>query len=70
MRYAWELTNHRARWSEEDQAQLGALIAAGKTNREIAAEMGRSQESIRARALELRLVPVRKRKRRTEGERR
>lgn len=62
MVYLWELTHRHRRWSEEDEARLAGMIAAGKTAREIAKAMGRSQESVRMRVAKLALVPARSRK--------
>ena len=62
MHFPWERTKHRTVWSQDDQAKLAELVAAGATNREVAIEMGRSQESVRQRAVATGLIPARKRK--------
>ena len=68
MRYIRERTHHRSLWSDEDHARLAGLVAAGKTNLEIAIELGRSQESVRQRAVSQGLVPMRTRQRRTQDD--
>ena len=67
MQYARDRFNQHSRWSDADQALLASLLAAGKSNRDIAIEMGRSRVSIRQRALLLGLVQPRPRRQVPKG---
>jgi len=53
--------NFKAPWTEEQIATLKRKLAAGETIREIAAEMGRSQEAVRGKAWKVGLLAERKR---------
>ena len=61
MRYGWPLPKHRTYWSEEEHARLAELVAAGTPPLEIAKVLGRSLESVTARASKTGLKLSRKR---------
>lgn len=49
-------TNHRGRWSPEEDARLIALFAQGCVLKEVSAALQRSQEAVRTRANVLRVA--------------
>lgn len=49
-------TNHRGRWTPEEDAQLIALFAQGCVLKEVSAALQRSQEAVRTRANVLRVA--------------
>ena len=49
------LTNHRGRWSPEEDARLIALFAQGYVLKEVSVALQRSQEAVRTRANVLRV---------------
>jgi DNA-binding NarL/FixJ family response regulator len=53
-------TNYKAPWTNEQVAELTVMLAAGRTIREIADAMGRSQEAVRGKAWKLGLLADRK----------
>ena len=61
MRYGWPLPKHRTYWSEEEHARLAELVAAGIPPLGIAKILGRSLESVTARASKTGLKLSRKR---------
>jgi hypothetical protein len=61
MRHGWPLPKHRTYWSEEEHAQLAELVAARTPPLEIAKVLGRSLESVTARASKTGLKLSRKR---------
>lgn len=49
-------TNHRGRWTPEEDARLIALFAQGCVLKEVSAALQRSQEAVRTRANVLRVA--------------
>jgi hypothetical protein len=49
-------TNHRGRWTPEEDAQLIELFAQGCVLKEVSAALQRSQEAVRTRANVLRIA--------------
>lgn len=49
-------SNHRGRWTPEEDAELIALFAQGYVLKEVSARLQRSQEAVRTRANVLRVA--------------